>query len=137
MEDREIRELCDIVRRTCLEIHRFHRWGHLEKVYENALAHRLAKHGLRIQKQVALAVYDEDGTVLGEYYADLLVEDFLITELKAVKALADEHVAQLLGYLRSSRKEHGLLVNFGAPRLEIRKFILTGGYGADLATCDS
>ena len=67
-------------------------------------------------------MYDEDGAVLGEYYADLFVEGSLVIELKACKALAAEHTAQLLGYLRASRMEHGLLINFGASRLEIRKF---------------
>lgn len=70
------------------------------------------------------SIKDEDRTVLGDYLADLFVENRLIVELKACKALADEHTAQLLGYLRASRIEHGLLINFGAPKLEIRKFAL-------------
>ena len=57
--------------------------------------------------------------------ADLLVENELIAELKACRTLADEHVAQLLGYLRGCRMEHGLLINFGAPKLQIRKFALS------------
>jgi hypothetical protein len=60
-----------------------------------------------------------------DYNADLFVDNRLIIELKAAKAVADEHVAQLLGYLRASRIEHGLLINFGAPKLEIRKFALS------------
>ena len=63
--------------------------------------------------------------MLGDYAADLLVEDRLIIEIKAAKALADEHVAQLLGYLRACRVEHGLLINFGAPKFEIKKYILS------------
>jgi GxxExxY protein len=70
-------------------------------------------------------VRDEDGTVLGDYLADLLVEGKLIVELKATKALADEHAAQILGYLRASRMEHGLLVNFGAPKLEVKKYVFS------------
>jgi GxxExxY protein len=70
-------------------------------------------------------VQDEDGTVLGDYLADLFVADELIVELKACKALADEHTAQLLGYLRSARIVHGLLINFGSSKLEIRKFVLS------------
>jgi len=62
---------------------------------------------------------------LGEYFADLFVEGQLIVELKGCRALADEHIAQLLGYLRACRVEHGLLINFGAPKLEIRKFVLS------------
>ncbi len=121
----EIKGLCDVVRETSFSIHQFHRWGHLEKIYENALAHRLRKKGLKVEQQFPLKVFDEDGTVLGEFFADLLIDDFLVVELKAARSISDEHVAQLLGYLRSSRKEHGLLINFGAPKLYIRKYILT------------
>jgi len=63
--------------------------------------------------------------VLGDYLADLFVNKCLIVELKAVKALADEHTAQLLGYLRASGIEHGLLINFGAPKLEVKKYVLS------------
>ncbi len=60
----------------------------------------------------------KDGAILGNYFADLLVEDFLIIELKACKALADEHLAQVLGYLRASGKRHALLINFVSAKLE-------------------
>jgi len=122
---RQIMELCDVVRETAFAIHRYHKHGHLEKVYENALAHRLRKLGLDVKQQHPLQVYDEDGTLIGDYNADLFVDNRLIIELKAAKALADEHVAQILGYLRASRIEHGLLINFGAPKFEIKKYALT------------
>jgi GxxExxY protein len=122
---KDIMELCDIVRETGFAIHCYHKNGHLEKVYENALAHRLRKAGWDVQQQHPLKVYDEDGTLIGEYNTDLFVDGRLIVELKAAKALADEHVAQLLGYLRASRMEHGLLMNFGAPKFEIRKYALS------------
>jgi GxxExxY protein len=77
---------------------------------------------LEVLQQHPIKVYDEDGTVLGDYYADLLVQGCLIIEIKAVKALADEHTAQILGYLKSARLEHGLLINFGSYKFEIRKF---------------
>jgi GxxExxY protein len=96
----------------------------MEKVYENGLAHRLRKSGIAVAQQHPLQVRDEDGTILGDFASDLFVDTRLIVELKATKSLADDHVAQLLGYLRSSRIEHGLLVNFGAPRLQIRKYAL-------------
>ncbi len=118
-------QLCDQVRATSLALQSYHRHGHAEKIYENGLAHRLRKQGLKVAQQYPLNVYDEDGTIWGEYFADLLIEDQLIVELKATRALADEHVAQLLGYLRSSRLEHGLLINFGSPKLQIRKYALT------------
>lgn len=117
--------LCDRIRETSLSLHAHLRHGHLEKVYENGLAHRLRKQSLVASQQHPLAVLDEDGTPLGEFYADLFVENQLIVELKACRALAAEHVAQLLGYLRAGRIEHGLLINFGAPRLEIRKYVLS------------
>ncbi len=78
-----------------------------------------------MKQQHPLKVYDEDGTLIGDYNADLFVERRLIIELKAAKALADEHVAQILGYLRASRVEHGLLMNFGAPKFEIKKYALS------------
>lgn len=120
-----INELCDIVRQTSFELHRYHRHGHLEKIYENGLVHRLRKAGLKVEQQHPIEVLDEDGTPLGHYFADLLVEGVLIVELKAVRAITDEHVAQILGYLRSTRMENGLLLNFGAPRLFVKKYILT------------
>jgi GxxExxY protein len=123
MED--IMKLCDMVRETAFAIHCYHKHGHLEKVYENALAHRLRKLGLDVKQQHPLTVFDEDGTLIGDYYADLFVDGRLVIELKAAKTLADEHVAQILGYLRASRVEHGLLINFGAPKFEIKKYALS------------
>ncbi|NWF81131.1 MAG: GxxExxY protein [Chloroflexi bacterium] len=122
---RTIYQLCDIVRETAYAIHVYHGHGHLEKVYENALVHRLRKLGLHVNQQHPIRVFDEDGTVIGDLVADLLVEETLIVELKAVRTLAPEHVAQLLGYLKSTRIEHGLLINFGAFKFEIKKYILT------------
>ena len=121
----EIFQLCDQIRQTSFEIHRYLRHGHLEKVYENGLAQRLQKAGLKVEQQYPLQVWDEDGTVLGDFFADLFVESKLIVELKACKLLASEHTAQLLGYLRACHIEHGLLVNFGAPKLQIRKYALS------------
>jgi GxxExxY protein len=120
-----IMELCDVVREIAYEIHVYHGHGHLEKVYENALAHRLRKAGIDVRQQHPLTVYDEDGTVIGDYYADLWVEGRLIVELKACRVLTDEHTAQTLGYLKSAQIEDGLLINFGSYRFQIRKYILS------------
>ncbi len=68
-------------------------------------------------------MFDEDGTILGEYFADLFVAGRLLVELKVVRALTSEHVSQLLGYLKSTRIEHGLLINFGTAKFEIKKYI--------------
>lgn len=120
-----INELCDVVRETAYAIHVYHGHGHLEKVYENALAHRLRKAGIQVQQQHPLQVHDEDGTLIGEYYADLFIEGRLIIELKACRALADEHVAQILGYLKSAKVEDGLLINFGSYKFQIKKYIMS------------
>jgi len=120
----DIMKLCDVVRETGYAAHRYLRNGHVEKVYENSLANRLRKQGLKAIQQHPLSVFDEDGTLLGEFKADLFVDDRLIVELKAVRYASDEHVAQLLGYLRAARIEHGLLINFGAPKFQIKKYIM-------------
>ena len=126
-----INELCNVVRQTAYDIHVYLGNGHLEKVYENALAHRLRKIGFDVKQQHPLKVYDEDGTEIGDYFADLFLDNRLIVELKAAKAIADEHIAQILGYLKASRIEHGLLINFGSYRFEIKKFILSQGRAAE------
>lgn len=119
----DIKVLCDQIRETSFQIHCYLGHGHLEQVYENALTHRLPKAGLRVDQQQPIKVFDEDGTLIGDYLADLVVENILVVELKAARNLAPDHDAQVLGYLKASRKEHGLLINFGSPRFEIRKFI--------------
>ena len=125
MRFEHINGLCDLVRETSFAIHHYHRHGHVEKIYENALAHRLRKQGVNVVQQHPLNVFDEDGTLLGEFSADLFVEHQLFVELKAVRTVANEHVAQLLGYLRSGRIETGLLINFGAPVLYVKKYLMT------------
>ena len=118
----DIKALCDQVRQTSYAIHVYHGQGHLEKVYENALVNRLRKAGLLVKQQHPIQVFDEDGTLIGDYLADLIVENQLIVELKTAKTLAPEHEAQILGYLKSARIEHGLLINFGSYKFQIRKF---------------
>jgi GxxExxY protein len=120
-----INQLCDIVRETSFALHCYHRNGHMEKVYENGLAHRLRKIGLDVRQQHRLHVYDEDSTLIGEFFADLYVENQLIVELKAARAIVNEHIAQLLGYLKSGRIETGLLINFGSPVLHVKKYLMT------------
>jgi GxxExxY protein len=125
MRTTDINQLCDVIRETSFAIHCYHRNGHLEKIYENALVHRLRKQGLDVKQQHPLSVCDEDGTLLGEFFADLFVEGRLIIELKAARTVAEEHIAQLLGYLRSSRIETGLLINFGSPRIHVKKYLMS------------
>ena len=122
MED--IRALCDVVRQTAYAIHKYHGNGHLEKVYENALVHRLRRLELDVAQQHPLSVVDEDGTILGDYFTDLLINRVLIVELKVARVIASEHEAQVLAYLRGAQLQHALLINFGSPKFEIRKFAL-------------
>ena len=123
MNENQIHDLCATIRETSLAAHRFLRHGHSEKIYENSLINRLRKRGMNVRQQHPISVYDEDGTPLGDFFADLLVENELVVELKAVRQLVDEHTAQVLGYLRASRLEHAMLVNFGAPVIQFKKFI--------------
>ena len=95
-------------------------YGFLEKVYENAMIIALTALGLKVQQQVKIAVYFQ-GQVIGEYFADLLVENVVIVELKAVSRLLLEHEAQLLNYLRATPYEVGLLLNFGPKPTFVRK----------------
>ncbi len=94
--------------------------GFLEKVYENSLAHELRKAGLSVEQQKAISVcYDR--IVVGEYVADLVVNETVLVELKAVKSLDDIHMAQCLNYLKATGFKICLLLNFGKPKLEIKR----------------
>ena len=96
--------------------------GFLEKVYENALAHELRKAGLTVAQQQGVSVIYDD-VIVGEYAADLLVEAAVVVELKAVRALDDVHQAQCMNYLRATGMQLCLLLNFGRPRVEIRRIV--------------
>jgi len=95
-------------------------YGFLEKVYENAMLITLQDLGLAVRAQAPISVYFQD-QVVGEYFADLLVSDAVLVELKAVHHLSNEHEAQLLNYLRATPYEVGLLLNFGIKPQFIRK----------------
>jgi|SRR5215510_798028 len=94
--------------------------GFLEGVYQNALLIALRQKGIEAKARVPLTVRFR-GEVVGEYFADLFVDGKVIVELKAVKALAPEHQAQLINYLKATGIEVGLLINFGRPKLEYRR----------------
>jgi len=96
--------------------------GFLEKVYENALAYELRKFGLIVEQQKSLKVY-YDGIVVGDYVADLLIQDAILVELKAVRNLEDIHLAQCLNYLRATDLRLCLLLNFGTPKVQIRRVV--------------
>ncbi len=96
--------------------------GFLEKVYENALTHELRKSGLNAKQQHPLPVkYDDE--LVGDFYADLLVNDAILVELKVVKGLESVHMAQCMNYLKACNLEICLLLNFFRPRLEIKRII--------------
>ena len=98
--------------------------GFLEKVYENALVYELRKGGLAVSQQHPLKVR-YDGMVVGEYFVDLLVERVVLVELKVAQAIDEIHRAQCLNYLKASGLYLCLLLNFGRPRLEIKRIVLT------------
>lgn len=98
-------------------------YGFLEKVYENALIFELQKHGLDVKQQMPIQVYYE-GQHVGEYFADLLIQDKIIVELKAAEEIIDAHQAQLVNYLKATNLEVGLVLNFG-PKPEFKRKIFT------------
>jgi len=97
--------------------------GFLEKVYERALVMELNIRGLRAAAQTSLEI-NYKGRIVGEYFADILVEDVLVIELKCVEHLANEHMAQCLNYLRASGRKLCLLINFQRPKVEWKRIIL-------------
>ena len=94
--------------------------GFLEKVYENSLAIELIAFGLNVEKQKPIQVYYA-GEVVGEYFADILVEDDIIVELKAVKAIENIHFAQCQNYLKATGNKLGLIINFGEEKVKVRR----------------
>jgi len=96
--------------------------GFLEKVYENALAHEIRKSGLDVSQQHNIQVH-YDGIIVGDYVADLLVENSILIELKAVKALDNIHYAQCMNYLIATGYTVCLLINFGSPKIEVRRIV--------------
>jgi GxxExxY protein len=96
--------------------------GFLEKVYENALAHELRQTGLTVEQQHPIKVY-YDEVVVGDYLADLLVDDYVLVELKAIKALGDIEMAQCLNYLRATGLRICLVLNFRKPRVQVKRIV--------------
>ena len=123
MKDTDVEMLVARIRQVAYDLYVYLGTGLLEKVYENGLAHRLQKEGLRVEAQKPLSVYDSDGFCLGEYFADLVVEDLIIVELKSVRSIANEHYAQILNCLKITGAPAGLLINFGSYKFEVRTVI--------------
>jgi GxxExxY protein len=117
------KEITDAIINAFYTVYNTLGYGFLEKVYENSLAYELSKRGLQVRSQLPIQVY-YDGQLMGEYFADLLVEECIIVELKAVDNLHPHHSAQLLNYLKATDIEVGLLCNFG-PKPEFVRKIFT------------
>ena len=115
-----LKALAADVGQIAYDVHEYFGTGLLEKVYESAFEHRLQKLGYKVERQKPLKVYDYDGFCVGEYFVDLYINDCLVVELKSTAALAPEHFAQLINYLKIMDKPVGLLVNFGSRKFERR-----------------
>ena len=96
--------------------------GFLEKIYENAMAIELRKAGLKVEQQAPIKVL-YGGVVVGEYFADLLIEGRVIVELKAVRGMDAAHEAQCLNYLKATALKVALLINFGEPKVKVKRFV--------------
>ncbi len=124
MDDAELNKLTEKVIGCAFSVSNSLGAGFLEKVYENALAHELRKAGLRIQQQKPISVF-YDAVVVGEYVADLLVEGYLLLELKTVERFSEAHPAQSLNYLKATNLPLCLLINFAKPKVEIKRVYLS------------
>ena len=114
-------ETTDRVIASCFKVHKALGAGFLEKVYENSLLVELTRNGLAVRQQVPISVKYE-GAVVGEYFADILVDERVILELKANEALSKDHEVQLVNYLAATGIDVGLLINFGRSVTVRRKF---------------
>jgi GxxExxY protein len=119
----DINDLTYQVNAAIFEVNRELGPGFLEKVYENALLLELRERGLETHNQVPIKVCYK-GNEVGEYYPDLIVEDKVIIEVKAINSLQKVHEAQILNYLKATGFKVGLLVNFTYPKAQIKRFVL-------------
>ncbi len=122
IQDKEFKykELTSIIIEIFYRVYNKLGYGFLEKVYENALMIEFKKEGIQARAQTPIKVYYDDGEIIGEYSADILIDDKVMVEIKAIKNLVEENEAQLLNYLRATDIEVGLLLNFG-PQPEIKR----------------
>ena len=118
----EHEELTGRIIAAAIEVHRRLGPGFLESIYENALVIALKQAGLKVSQQMEISI-EFDGIVIGKHRLDLLVQDTIVVELKAVKSLEDVHFAIVKSYLRAAGKEHGLLINFAKPTIEVKRVI--------------
>ena len=119
----DINELTYQIRGAVFEVNRILGDGFLEKVYQRALLIELRKRGLKAESEVPIQVRYK-GELVGDYFADIIVENLIILELKAIEQLQKIHEAQLLNYLKATGFKIGLLINFKYPKAEIKRFIV-------------
>lgn len=116
------KDISKIIVDSAYEVHKILGSGYLEKVYENALIKELESRNIKCEQQVPLEVYYKDD-IVGNYIADIIVDKEIILEIKAIEALDKKHFAQLLNYLKATRKKLGFVINFGTPRIQIKRII--------------
>jgi GxxExxY protein len=119
----DINQLTYQIRSAVFAVNKVLGAGFLEKVYENALLVELRRMGLRAESQVPIKVQYK-GIEVGEYFADIVVENEVILEIKAIESLQKVHEAQLLNYLKATGYKIGLLVNFTYPKAQVKRFVL-------------
>ena len=116
-------DITEKIIKAAYAVHNTLGFGFLEKVYQNALAIEIRKAGMNVQQEHPIVVYYEN-IIVGEYFADLVVDEKIILELKAVKELSPAHETQLVNYLKATGMEVGLLINFGHS-VKVKRKILT------------
>lgn len=126
----DINDITYAINGAVFEVNRVLGPGFLEKVYENALLIELKSRGLKAESQVSIKVLYKDD-VVGEYIADILVEESVIVELKTLESLEKIHEAQLLNYLKATGLNIGMLVNFRHPKAEIKRLVYNLPEGHD------
>ena len=124
------KELSDLIINAFYTVYNALGYGFLEKVYQNALFTELNNKALYCEKQKPIQVY-YDQKIVGEYFADIIVEDSIILELKAAESLMDEHEVQLVNYLKATEIEVGLLLNFG-KKPSFKRKIFTNNFKTNL-----
>ena len=116
----EYKELTEKIIGCAYRVYNKMGFGYLESVYEQCLLHELGKVGLATNAQVPLTVFYE-GVVVGEFVADIVVEDTIMVELKSIRQLTIAHEVQLVNYLTTTQKDVGLLINFGPRKVEVKR----------------
>jgi GxxExxY protein len=115
------KSVTDLILNAFFQVYNDLGYGFLERVYEIAMLMTVREMGLDVNSQVPVAV-NFQGKVIGKYRADLVINDLIIVEVKAAKALCEENEAQILNYLKATKYEVGLLLNFG-PRPQFKRFV--------------